>query len=72
MGLGSRAPGTFAVVRPHFRNRLTRAPPEGVAPVADGVPMGEAAGAAIGASGDTSDNDEAALMKALAAAGLSA
>ena len=75
MGVSSRVLGNMAVERPHFVASLTSVFPEGVVPVAGGVLIRDAAGAVIGAagaSGDTSDNDEAALLEAIAAAGLSA
>jgi len=75
MGVSSRVLGNMAVERPHFVGSLASIFPEGVVPVAGGVLIRDAAGAVIGAagaSGDTSDNDEAALLTALAVVGLSA
>ena len=65
----------MAIERPYFVGALPSILPEGVIPVPGGVLVKDAGGAVIGAagaSGDTSDNDEAALMAALAACGLSA
>jgi uncharacterized protein GlcG (DUF336 family) len=76
LGLSSRTLGTMAVERPHFVGALASSViDEGLVPVAGGVLIRDAAGAIIGAagaSGDTSDNDEAVLMTAIAAAGLAA
>jgi uncharacterized protein GlcG (DUF336 family) len=73
LGVNSRALGQMAIERPHFVGALGAVFPDGVVPVAGGVLIydqsGQIAGAA-GASGDTSDNDEAALMAAIAIAGL--
>ena len=74
MGVSSRVLGTMAVDRPYFVGSLASVFPEGVVPVPGGVLIRDASGAIIGAagaSGDTSDNDEAALLKALASVGLS-
>jgi uncharacterized protein GlcG (DUF336 family) len=75
MGVSSRILEKLAVERPYFIGSLASVFPEGIVPVAGGVLIRDASGAVIGAagaSGDTSDNDEAALLKALAAVGLSA
>jgi uncharacterized protein GlcG (DUF336 family) len=76
LGVSSRALGTMALERPHFIGALASSViDDGLVPVAGGVLIRDAAGAilgAAGASGDTSDNDEAALLTAIAAAGLSA
>jgi uncharacterized protein GlcG (DUF336 family) len=75
LGVSSRVLGTMAVERPHFVGALPSILPEGVIPVPGGVLIKDAQGVVIGAagaSGDTSDNDEAALLAALAALGLSA
>lgn len=75
LGVNSRALGAMAVERPHFVGSLGAVFYDGVVPVAGGVLIydhsGHIAGAA-GASGDTSDNDEAALLAAIAHAGLKA
>ena len=75
MGVSSRVLGNMAVERPHFVASLASVFAEGIVPVAGGVLIRDASGAVIGAagaSGDTSDNDEGALLEAIAAAGLSA
>jgi uncharacterized protein GlcG (DUF336 family) len=75
MGVSSRVLNTMALDRPYFVAALPSILPEGVIPVPGGVLIKESSGAVIGAagaSGDTSDNDEAALMAALASVGLSA
>jgi len=73
MGLSSRRLGEMAVERPHFIGSLTGLVPHGLVPVAGGVLVRDAVGATIGAvgvTGDTSDNDEAAALAGVAAAGL--
>jgi uncharacterized protein GlcG (DUF336 family) len=75
MGVSSRALSVMALERPYFVAALPSILPEGVIPVPGGVLIKNSSGAVIGAagaSGDTSDNDEAALMAALACVGLSA
>ncbi len=72
LGVSSRRIGNMAVDRPHFVASL-HAIVEGIVPVAGGLLMRDAAGSLIGAagaSGDTSDNDEAVLVSALAAVGM--
>ncbi len=69
--LGSRALGVMAVERPHFFAGVAHAV-GGLVPVAGGVLIRAADGAVIGAvgvSGDTSDNDEAAAMAGIKSAG---
>ena len=71
--LGSRALGVMAVERPHFFAGAAHAVGGGLVPVAGGVLVRDAAGQVIGAvgvSGDTSDNDEAAALAGLRATGL--
>ncbi len=71
--LGSRALGVMAVDRPHFFAGAAHAVGGGLVPVAGGVLVRDAGGAVIGVvgvSGDTSDNDEAAAVAGIAAAGL--
>ena len=71
-GIGSRTLGKMAVERPHFVAAVTQAVGT-LIPVAGGVLVKNAAGAVIGAvgvSGDTSDNDEAAALAGIAAAKL--
>jgi uncharacterized protein GlcG (DUF336 family) len=73
MGLGSRTLGSMAVERPHFVAAVTHAVGGALVPVAGGVLVRDAAGAllgAVGISGDTSDNDEAAALAGIQAAGL--
>jgi uncharacterized protein GlcG (DUF336 family) len=71
-GVNSRVLETMAMERPYFINGATAAIGGGLVPVAGGLivvqrdrPMG-----AVGASGDTSDNDEAAVIAGILAAGL--
>lgn len=74
MGLGSRRLGAMAAERPHFMAALAHLPTEGLVPVAGGVLIRDAAGnilGAVGVSGDTSDNDEAAAAQGIGAVGLS-
>ena len=75
MGVGSRTLGKRAVERPHFIAAVTHAIGGSMIPVAGGVLIrgdeGDLIGA-VGVTGDTSDNDEAAALAGLAAAGLKA
>ncbi len=73
MGVSSRKLNDMAVERPHFVASLASVFSEGLIPVPGGVLIRDADDAVIGAagaSGDTSDNDEAALIAAIAEAGL--
>jgi len=73
MGVSSRKLHDMAVERPHFVASLASVVSEGLVPVPGGVLIRDADGAVVGAagaSGDTSDNDEAALTAAIAEAGL--
>jgi uncharacterized protein GlcG (DUF336 family) len=73
MGIGSRALHKMALERPYFVEAATHAVGGSLVPVPGGVLIRDAAGAligAIGVSGDTSDNDEAAAVAGIAAAGL--
>jgi uncharacterized protein GlcG (DUF336 family) len=73
MGIGSRKLAAMASERPQFFAGLTTILSEGAVPVPGGVLVRNAAGALIGvagASGDTSDRDEASLVHAIQAAGL--
>jgi uncharacterized protein GlcG (DUF336 family) len=74
LGVSSRALGVMAVERPHFIAAIASSVVEGgLVPVAGGVLIRDAAGAVIGAagaSGDTSDNDEALLIAAINSVGL--
>jgi uncharacterized protein GlcG (DUF336 family) len=74
MGLGTRALMKRAEQQPFFIAAATEAVGGSLIPVPGGVLI-KSAGAVIGAiglSGDTSDNDEAAAFAAIAAAGLEA
>ena len=74
-GAGSRRLGAMSVERPHFVGALVHLADGGMVPVAGGVLARGADGriaGAVGASGDTSDNDEAAVAAAITAAGLTA
>jgi uncharacterized protein GlcG (DUF336 family) len=65
----------MALERPHFVAGVTAAIGGALVPVAGGVIVVDDEGARIGAvgvSGDTSDNDEAAALAGIAAAGLAA
>jgi uncharacterized protein GlcG (DUF336 family) len=69
----SRQLGEMAEERPHFFAGAAHAVGGGLITVAGGVIIRDAAGAVIGAvgiSGDTSDNDEAAAIAGVKAAGL--
>ena len=73
MGVSSRKLNDMAVERPHFIASLASVFGEGLVAVPGGVLILDATGAVIGAagaSGDTSDNDEAALLASIAEAGL--
>ncbi|HVV93520.1 MAG TPA: heme-binding protein [Hyphomicrobiales bacterium] len=72
MGVNSRALGKIAEDRPHFTAALAHVFDGRLVPVAGGVIVKEGAEivGAVGVSGDTSDNDEAAAMAGIAAAGL--
>jgi uncharacterized protein GlcG (DUF336 family) len=72
MGISSRAIAERAVERPHFGVALVGASEGRLVPVPGGVLIkdgGEIIGA-IGVSGDSSDNDEAAAAAGIEAAGL--
>lgn len=73
LGVGSRAINKMALERPHFISAAVQAVGGLLIPVPGGVLIRDAAGeivGAVGISGDTSDNDEAAAMAGIAAAGL--
>jgi uncharacterized protein GlcG (DUF336 family) len=75
IGVNSRTLGVMAVERPHFVAGVTAAIGGALVPVAGGVIVVDADGTrlgAVGISGDTSDNDEAAALAGIAAAGLAA
>ena len=72
MGLGSRALNARAEAQAYFINAVSQLIPGGLVPVPGGVLIkvdGVIAGA-VGISGDTSDNDEAAAVAAIEAVGL--
>ena len=73
--LGSRRLGEMAVERPHFFAGAAHAVGGGLITVAGGVLIRDGGGQVIGAvgvSGDTSDNDEAAAIAGIKAQGLTA
>lgn len=73
LGMSSRALSERAEKHPHFIAAVTHAVGGRLVPVPGGVLIRDAAGdlvGAIGISGDTSDNDEAACCAGIAAAGL--
>ncbi len=73
VGVGSRALHRMATERPHFVEALHSAMDGPMVPVPGGVLVRDAQGTllgAVGISGDTSDNDEAAAFAGIAAAGL--
>ena len=72
-GMPSRRINNLAAERPHFVAALNGLADGNVIPVPGGVIIRDASKkliGAIGISGDTSDNDEAAALAAIAAAGL--
>ncbi len=73
IGVNSRTLGVMAVERPHFMAGVTSAIGGSLIPVAGGVIVigidGTRLGA-VGVSGDTSDNDEAAAIAGINTAGL--
>lgn len=73
IGVSSRTLGDMAVERPHFVNGLNGAIGGAMVPVPGGIIVTDAEGQVVGAvgiSGDSSDNDEAAAMAGVGAAGL--
>ena len=73
LGVGSRAIHKMALDRPYFVEAATHAVGGSLVPVPGGVLIRSPEGAllgAVGISGDTSDNDEAAACAGIAAAGL--
>lgn len=75
MGVGSRTLGKRAEERPHFISAVNSAIGGSMIPVAGGVLIrgdDKSIIGAVGVTGDTSDNDEAAALAGLAAAGLTA
>ena len=75
LGVSSRTIGTMAEERPHFVAAVDTMSEGGMVPAAGGVIVCDEAGTivgAIGVTGDTSDNDEACALAAIASAGLTA
>jgi uncharacterized protein GlcG (DUF336 family) len=75
LGLGTRAVNKMAVDRPYFITSVAASMGGPFVPVPGGVLVRNGAGAVIGAvgiSGDTSDNDEAAAIAGILAVGLEA
>lgn len=75
VGISSRRLGEAATERPHFVNGLIGAMDGKLVPVPGGVLVkngDDVTIGAVGCSGDTSDNDEAAVLAGIAAAGLQA
>ena len=71
--MGTRGLEKLAKDRPHFFAGAVSAVEGGLVPVPGGVLIKASDGAilgAVGVSGDTSDNDEAAAMAGVTAAGL--
>jgi uncharacterized protein GlcG (DUF336 family) len=74
LGVSSRTIGDMAIERPTFINAAAGLNPAGIVPAAGGVLVRNAAGeliGAVGVTGDASDNDEAAALAGISAAGLS-
>ena len=74
-GRSSRAYGKLTEERPNFGRAVSDLAPNPYVPVAGGVSIRDKDGVVIGAvgvSGDTSDNDEALAVSALAELGMSA
>lgn len=75
LGVSSRVIGEMAIERPTFINAASGLNPAGIVPAAGGVLVRDGSGTIIGAvgvTGDTSDNDEAAALAGIKAAGLAA
>jgi uncharacterized protein GlcG (DUF336 family) len=75
LGIGSRAIMTRAEQQPYFVAAVTAAFGGALIPVPGGVLVSDEASeivGAVGVTGDTSDNDEAAAVTGIEAAGLSA
>lgn len=75
VGSGTRWLNANAESRPHFVQALNGVAGGGIVPVPGGVLMKDAEGdvvGAVGVTGDTSDNDEAAALSGIAAIGLDA
>lgn len=74
LGAGSRTLGKMAAERPHFIQAAMHVADGALVPVPGGVLIREngAIIGAVGISGDTSDNDEAAAVVGIEAAGFTA
>ena len=75
LGMGSRAIAKRAAEQAYFVAAITHAAGGALVPVPGGILIRDASGAllgAVGLSGDTSDNDEAAGLAGIAAADLAA
>jgi uncharacterized protein GlcG (DUF336 family) len=75
MGVGSRTLGKRAEERPHFIGAVNNAIGGSMIPVPGGVLIlgdDKSIIGCVGVTGDTSDNDEAAALAGIAAAGLTA
>lgn len=74
MGIGSRTLGKRAEERPHFFAAVSHVVGGAMVPVPGGVLIrsGNELIGAVGISGDSSDNDEAAALAGIAATGLTA
>ncbi|MEI8146615.1 MAG: heme-binding protein [Alphaproteobacteria bacterium] len=75
LGVGSRTINKMALERPHFVSAAGGLTRDRMVPVPGGVLIKDPAGVilgAVGVSGDTSDNDEAAAIAGIEAAGLAA
>jgi len=75
IGMGSRRLEAFAKERPHLVSGISDVSGGRIVPVAGGVLIRDGSGAIVGAvgiSGDTSDNDEAAAIAGIEAAGFTA
>ncbi|MDR7157083.1 uncharacterized protein GlcG (DUF336 family) [Sphingobium xenophagum] len=75
LGVSSRVIGEMSIERPTFINAAAGLNPAGIVPAAGGVLVRDASGTivgAVGVTGDTSDNDEAAALAGINAAGLAA
>lgn len=72
MGVGSRALNARAKTQAYFINAVSQLIPGGLVPVPGGVliKVDEVIAGAVGISGDNSDNDEAAAIAGIEAAGL--
>jgi uncharacterized protein GlcG (DUF336 family) len=75
LGVSSRKIAAMAQERPQFVNALSNLTAEGLLPAAGGVLIRSANGdviGAVGVTGDTSDQDEACALHAIASVGLHA